>query len=221
MFINENFTLTSNKNIFEIERILKNNNQNNQTITTFFNQMKLYKNMRLTFESLLIQNTPNAGGSSVESETLSFEILKKYFNAKLLKTEMQVEYFPEGGSITDYVVYLFDRIIGVSVTRAMKFDKSEFTVEDAVYLFTKKLKGILQSSRNSLIKWDKQILHVWLDDERSLENLENAWLSLDSNLKSNTVLLLTYAPNSREVFFNQKPKAKKIKKARMNEIVVF
>lgn len=177
--------------------------------------------MRLTFESLLIQNTPNAGGSSVESETLSFEILKKYFNAKLLKTEMQVEYFPEGGSITDYVVYLFDRIIGVSVTRAMKFDKSEFTVEDAVYLFTKKLKGILQSSRNSLIKWDKQILHVWLDDERSLENLENAWLSLDSNLKSNTVLLLTYAPNSREVFFNQKSKVKKIKKARMNEIVVF
>lgn len=177
--------------------------------------------MRLTFEATLIQTTPNAGGSSIESETLSFEILKKYFNAKLLKTEMQVEYFPEGGSITDYVVYLFDKIIGVSVTRAMKFDKSEFMIEDAEYLLNKKLKGILQSSRNSLIKWDKQILHVWVNDERSLANLEKAWLDLGSAIKSNTVLFLTLATNSREVFTNQVPKVKKVKNIKRKEILVY
>ena len=86
--------------------------------------------------------TPNAGGNSVESETLSFEMLKKSFNAKLLKTEMEVSYWPMGGSITDYVCYMFDSIIGVSVTRAMKYN-GEFTYEDANKLLVKKLKGKL------------------------------------------------------------------------------
>ena len=38
------------------------------------------------------------------SETLSFEVLKKFFGAKLPMTEMEVFYFPMDGSINDYVV---------------------------------------------------------------------------------------------------------------------
>lgn len=216
LFINENFTLDCNKNIFEIEKIIKAKNSTNCAIITYFNQNRLVKNMRLTFEASLIQHTPNAGGSSVESETLSFELFKRYLNAKLVKTEMQVSYFPEGGSITDYVMYIFDSIIAVSVTRAMKFDRTEFTFDDAVFLLKKKLRGILQSTRNSLIKWDKQILHVWLDDERSIASLEKAWFILDHALKSNTVLFLTLATNSYDIFYN---KAKKIKK--MKKMVIF
>jgi hypothetical protein len=138
-------------------------------------------------------------------------MFKKRYNARLLKTEMEVLYFPEGGSITDYVIYLFDRVIGVSVTRAMKFNGVEFTLEDANVLLRKKLKGIKQSSRNSLLKWDKQLLHVWLFDENVVYTLLSAWADLEPELKGNTTLVMTLAKNSTEVFINQAPKKKKTK----------
>lgn len=56
------------------------------------------------------------------------------------QTEMEVSYFPEGGSITDYVCDIFGTKVGVSVTRAMKY-RGEYTEEDATNLLTKKLKG--------------------------------------------------------------------------------
>ena len=58
------------------------------------------------------------------------------------QTEMEVSYFPRGGSITDYVCELYDVTVGVSVTRAMKFS-GEFTAEDAERLLNKKLKGMM------------------------------------------------------------------------------
>ena len=57
------------------------------------------------------------------------------------QTEMEVSYFPEGGSITDYVCELFGTKVGVSVTRAMKY-RGEYTEGDAATLLMKKLKGI-------------------------------------------------------------------------------
>lgn len=178
---------------------------------TYLNQMKSFRKMTLTGEAGRVRNTPNAGGSSVESETLSCEIFRKCYNARLLKTEMEVGYFPEGGSITDYVLLLFDRVIGVSVTRAMKFDGTQFTVEDAAALLGKKLKGIKQSSKNSLLKWDKQILHVWTLNEDTAFSLVSVWIDLEPDLKTNTVMVLTVAQNSRELFVNQAPKKKKNK----------
>lgn len=56
------------------------------------------------------------------------------------KTEMEVSYFPEGGSITDYVCDIFGTKVGVSVTRAMKY-RGDYTEEDATNLLTKKLRG--------------------------------------------------------------------------------
>jgi len=53
---------------------------------------------------------------------------------------MEVSYFPEGGSITDYVVSVFDSTIGVSVTRAFKYG-GDYSEEDAVKLLNKKLNG--------------------------------------------------------------------------------
>ena len=57
------------------------------------------------------------------------------------QTEMEVEYFPEGGSITDYVCEVYGTRLGVSVTRAMKYWGGEYTLEDACHLLNKKLKG--------------------------------------------------------------------------------
>ena len=54
---------------------------------------------------------------------------------------MEVSYWPEGGSITDYVCDMFDSKVGVSVTRAMKYGGGDFSEEDADHLLNKKLKG--------------------------------------------------------------------------------
>ena len=62
------------------------------------------------------------------------------YGARLLKTEMEVGYFPEGGSITDYTCEMFGTVLGVSVTRAMKY-KGDFTLEDAEKLLNKKMNG--------------------------------------------------------------------------------
>ena len=70
----------------------------------------------------------------------SFELLHRCFGARLLKTEMEVAYFPEGGSITDFTCEMFGTRLGVSVTRAMKF-KGVFELEDAEKLLRKKLNG--------------------------------------------------------------------------------
>ena len=41
--------------------------------------------------------------------------------------------------------------------------------------------------------------------------LTQAWAQVDPGLKSNTVMIVTLATNSMEIFINQKPKTKKRK----------
>ncbi len=202
--MNESFTIISNHSIFEIENLVTNENMNG-CILTHFDQIKEFKKMQLSNEAFRILTTPNAGGNSIQSEVLSFEFFKKYFNAFLLKTEMEVQYFPEGGSINDFVMNAFDTIIGVSVTIAMKYPMNElFTEQDAYSLLIKKLRGINRSSKNSLIKWKKQILHVWVMNEHTSISLMNAWYELEDEITTNTVLLITVAKNSFEIFINSK-----------------
>lgn len=70
--------------------------------------------------ALRILKEVNAGGTSRWSEALSFEIIFSIFGAKLLNTEMQLSYdLPS--KRTDYSVEIFGRVLGVSVTRAMKY----------------------------------------------------------------------------------------------------
>jgi hypothetical protein len=213
IFINENFTLTSEQTLFEIERLVTRNCENGW-IVTVFRQTKLFDKIKLSTEARRIVNTPNAGGDSVKSEAMSFELLNKFLNAKLLMTEMEVTYFPEGGSITDYVLVMFNRVVAVSVTRAMKYGKDQvFTKEDAHLLLKKKLKGVKQSSRNMLFPlWEKQILHVWVYDEAVARTLYEAWKEMDDDIKMNTVVLVTLAKNSAELFINQKKKVVKRRK---------
>jgi hypothetical protein len=210
LLINENFTLICTQNIFRVEKLISDKYLSGFLLIRF-DSIKSFEKMKLTSEANKIQNTPNAGGSSIVSETLSFEMMKKLFNAQLLNCETEVTYFPEGGSITDYVIRLFDNVIGVSVTRAMKYDNSEFTIDDATFLLSKKLRGVQQSSRNSLVQWHKQILHVWLMNEQAANSMYAAWDKLNTNLKANTVLLITLAKNCNEIFLNP-PKKKKPKR---------
>jgi hypothetical protein len=63
-----------------------------------------------------------------------------------------------------------------------------------------------------MINWKKQILHVWTNDYQNMDHLLNAWLELDADLKTNTVMLVTIAENCQEIFLNQTPKKKKTKR---------
>lgn len=207
LFISENFNIKCHTSFFQAERLVH-DRLSNGCIVMEFTQTRAFKSMKLTKEADCIQYTPNAGGSSVESETLSFEILKKLYNARLRFTEEEVAYFPFGGSKTDYVVHLFDSVIGVSVTRAFKFTNEPYSFDDAFLLLNKKLKGIIQSTKNTMVRWEKQILHVWVLDEQAAVALLTVWDHLDAGLKSNTVLLITLASRSRELFTNPPKKTR-------------
>ncbi|XP_048727026.2 AAC-rich mRNA clone AAC4 protein-like [Ostrea edulis] len=157
--------------------------------------------MKLSEAAEKIWSVPNAGGNSVISEVLSFETFHKSFHAKLLKTEMEVSYFPEGGSITDYVCEIFDTKVGVSVTRAMKY-RGDFTQEDAMNLLMKKLKGVNQANRNTLEKWSKQILHVWVQNKETANLITKAFHDLPTDLVSNTVVVISRTRRSDFIFYN-------------------
>ena len=170
-------------------------------VFTEMRQLKPISSMSLSSGAKRMSTCPNAGGSSEKSEILSFELLKRCFGADLIKTEMEVNYFPAGGSITDYTCTMFSTKLGVSVTRAFNY-RGDFTMEDAARLLAKKLNGVLTSSKNTVEKWDKQILHVWVASLAVSILLAEAYIQIPMDLKSNTVVLVTVAPNNDEVFAN-------------------
>ncbi|KAL8590065.1 hypothetical protein ACOMHN_034296 [Nucella lapillus] len=144
---------------------------------------------------------PNAGGSSELSEALSFELLQRCFRATLVKTEMEIEYFPQGGSMTDYVCALCGSDVAVSVTRAMKY-RGAYTEEDAEKLLHKKLKGVVQSNHNAVTKWNKQILHIWAATSQVANTVTAVFQRMDPKVKANTVVLITTATRSPFIFEN-------------------
>ncbi|GFR80351.1 AAC-rich mRNA clone AAC4 protein-like [Elysia marginata] len=169
-------------------------------VTKYFSSREL-KKMKLTLGGYRLLTVPNAGGSSVISEVLSFELLNKCFSAKLKKTEMEVSYFPLGGSITDYTCEMFHNTVAVSVTRAMKY-RGDYSLEDAQRLLNKKLKGVIQSTQNSLENWSKQILHVWSTSHHVTATLVQAYDTIEPETRANTVVMITTAENADYIFNN-------------------
>lgn len=158
--------------------------------------------MNLSDQAKKLKDVPNAGGSSVISEVMSYELLKRCFGAHLIKTEMEVSYFPEGGSITDYMCQLFGTTLGVSVTRAMKY-KGDYTIEDAEKLLYKKLIGIIQATANTMEDWSKQILHIWATSNDVANTVTKAFETVPQTVRTNTVVIVTVANNSPEIFYNK------------------
>lgn len=152
----------------------------------------------------IIQNLPNAGGTSVNSETISFDVLHTMFNATLEATELQLEYFPLGSKITDFSICINNIVFGVSVTRAMKF-KGDFDCNDAERLLTKKLYGVNMSSKAVIkkYKWDKQILHIWAQNYKIANILQKTYDTLPTNLISNTIVIITICENADWIFFDK------------------
>ncbi|CAH1773776.1 unnamed protein product [Owenia fusiformis] len=199
IYIGENFSVRLNE-YFKLIKCI-NDNKEGGLIQYEYDPFRRVRNMKLSEHAQKLQDVPNAGGSSVISEVMSYEVLKRCFGAKLLKTEMEVSYFPEGGSITDYVCEMFSTRLGVSVTRAMKY-RGEYTDEDAEKLLVKKLTGVIQATQNSLENWSKQILHVWATSTNVANTIIKTYHKLPEHIKCNTVVIVTIAHNSPEIFFN-------------------
>lgn len=188
----------------KLEKSLNNFFQPGLLITNLKLQKSLQK-MEFSEGSQKMMNIPNAGGSSLISEILSFEFLKLFCKAELNKTEMEIQYFPQGSKITDYSVSIGNETYGVSVTRAFNFRGSgHFTEQAAKHLLQKKLNGIYWSSKNVIKRdaWKKQILHCFCPDKESAKTLSNAYKKLKSYERGNSIVIITVC--NHEMVFKEK-----------------
>lgn len=136
----------------------------------------------------------NAGGSSIASELFAYEVLHRCELATLLKTETEILYTDEEGKITDLLVWLDERNVGVSVTRAVGWPQdAPYTSEQATELLAGKLQGVLDSSANVAPQdaWARQILHILAFGDAHATRLEAAWQSLDEALRADTFVIVT------------------------------
>lgn len=135
----------------------------------------------------------NLGGSSLESEAMSFELLYRCELAILLATEGEVDYSHDGGKKTDLVVDIDGRRIGVSVTRAVRWPHGEpYTYAMAHDLLWDKLSDIPLSSRNvrDTEAWERQILYVLAWDDQHAELIAEAWYAEDMP-RGDTIVMVT------------------------------
>eukprot|EP00755_Sulcionema_specki_P022154 Sspe_Gene.75823::Locus_47376_Transcript_2_2_Confidence_0.667_Length_1375::g.75823::m.75823 len=168
----------------------------------------------------LLLSTPNAGGASVYSEVLSFEVVSRIFNASLRATEMEVTYYPRSSPITDYVCDIGEETLGVSVTRAFHYKGPQYyTPECASTLLRKKLVGATRAAQNVVYpSFRRQILHVWVPTVDIARTVQQEYYRLKASVRGKTMVLVTVC--SADWIYNEqkmvpkKTKAKKKTKAR-------
>lgn len=141
----------------------------------------------------LIEN-PNAGGSSVLSEAMAFEMLARCDGASLRATENEVTYQPPDSEKTDFVITLDGETVGVSVTRAFVFNPSqEYTASEAQRVIGHKLAGIIESTQTVQppYQWRKQILVVLTPSEMNAAIVRTVWEGLDTAMRADTIVVVT------------------------------
>jgi len=155
----------------------------------------------------VMMNSQNAGGSSDISESLSFEVFYRLFGAKLIQTEMSIEYDYEHSPRIDYSAVMLGRRIGVSVTRAIDHH-SGVTLAEAYRLLYKKLYGLAMSRVYVLdtSSWDVSVLHVWCRDTDSiiwLQRMFNRIVVRHRQLLSNTILFVSLSSAAPFIYSNR------------------
>lgn len=145
----------------------------------------------------------NAGGSSLESEIFSLEVLTRCEGAILVKTETEVIY-DVSGSITDILVEIDGLKVGVSVTRAVGFPRDAvYTEATASALLARKLTDIQESTANVSAgdRWVKQILHVIAYADQHVASMQAAFAGLDPSIKADTILWVTRSDGNDEFLY--------------------
>jgi len=178
-------------------------------ITTYLNTLSNpLAHIQMSPGAQRITSEPNAGGNSLVSEALSFEVLHRMLGAGLLATEMEVRYWPEVGPMTDYLACIMGRTFGVSVTRAFAF-RRKFTLEDGVKLLCRKLTGIQNATYriNNMLPDEqplfKQVLHVWARNGREAAVVRRAYQrGVPQDLQAGSIVLITVAGGVSQVFDN-------------------
>ena len=166
--------------------------------------MAIFNPTKLSPGGQTIYNQGNLGGSSLESEIISYEVLYRCELATLLKTEAEVLYQSSMGKKTDLLVSMDTFKLGVSVTRAHGFPPdAPYTVMQAHDLLVKKLSEIQLSTANvtPADAWKKQILHVIAYTSAHADAMEQAYAMVDSAVRADTVLLLTVTEGSDEFIY--------------------
>lgn len=156
-----------------------------------------YERARLSPGGQKVFDAPNAGGSSKESEVMTFELLHHCEDAVLLKTETEIEYGPppDGGAatITDMIVSIGGAKIGVNPKRVFKPLPLTMTDAEVRDQLVKNFESIKASSARVLPedRWLKQILHVWVPSATYYDAVVRVLPTIDEATKSNTIVLLT------------------------------
>jgi hypothetical protein len=161
--------------------------------------------MKLTPGGQYIAQTPNAGGNSVLSEVFAFEVLARCEDAKLLKTETEITYENPRGKITDILVEIDGLKIGVSVVRAIAFPFNDpYPITEAERILRSKLEGIALSSDNVTAqdRWVKQILSVIAYTPMHAQQIRQAWMALEPELRGDTVLYVTATEGDDRPIYN-------------------
>jgi hypothetical protein len=177
--------------------------------------------LKLTSDAQRLLSTPNAGGSSIISEVVSFEALSLFLGrdvVSLTHTETEIAYNNSNGKITDMVIAIDGRNsdesssvkvkVAVSVTRAMQF--SPLKPFDAQSLLRKKLLGCQLSSENmneEIMQMGAnrttQILHVLCQSPEIAQKCMHAFHVVPRSIRGNTILFLTaFVDNHHETMAN-------------------
>jgi hypothetical protein len=169
-----------------------------------------YGEASLSPDGQILYDTPNAGGSSAESEVMSFEVLHACEGAKLLKSETQIGYVDDdagAASITDILVEIDGKKVGVSVTRAYHPAGVAYPDSDVKALLEKKLEGVLRSSARVAPedRWVKQVLHVFAATKAQADAVERVLPTIDAALRADTIVLLTQTTGGGFVYCNPDP----------------
>jgi len=145
----------------------------------------------LTSGGQYIYNSPNAGGSSTNSEIFAYETLARSAGASLVKTETEIIY-DELGKITDMSVAIAGNKVGVSVTRAVDPPGNTFTQDQAFTILSGKLNDVQESSANvsDADAWVKQILVVMAATDANAATVKGAWSTIDDITKGDTILYI-------------------------------
>eukprot|EP01105_Mastigella_eilhardi_P020729 TRINITY_DN4964_c0_g1_i2.p1 TRINITY_DN4964_c0_g1~~TRINITY_DN4964_c0_g1_i2.p1 ORF type:complete len:564 (-),score=94.09 TRINITY_DN4964_c0_g1_i2:45-1736(-) len=163
---------------------------------------------RLTSGGARMLHTPNAGGNSIWSEVVSYEIFARVLGAKLLRTETEIEYNFEG-KITDYAMAVEGHHIGVSVTRLIDFRDienyrytPELTQAEVKRLLCKKLFGVNASSKivTKKHRWEKQILHVLTTSRSAAREVFLQYWQMPQQLRANTCVVVTQCTRANWLF---------------------
>lgn len=144
---------------------------------------------KLTEGGKVIFDSPNAGGSSLESEIIAYELLDRCEGAALVKTESEIVY-DDPGKIVDLLIGVDGEQVGVSVVRL--YSPNVMPQSDVTALISKGLEDINDASAKVSIAdaWVKAVLVVMAYDDSYAEKAQVAWSSIASETRADTVVYL-------------------------------